>query len=79
MVRAPRAVDSTTWTPGGEQWLFITAGVAEQPSRPVLETKTTVGSHRRCSCTGARGWVEGVRPTAVPPRRAAMARRAAAG
>jgi regulation of enolase protein 1 (concanavalin A-like superfamily) len=59
MVRAPRAVDSATWTPGGEQWLFITAGVADQPSRPVLETKTTVGSRSALRLHPVRaGWVE---------------------
>ena len=59
MVRAARAVDSATWTPGGERWLFITAGVAGEASRPVLETKTTVGSRSTLQLHPVRaGWVE---------------------
>lgn len=59
MVRAPRAVTPATWRPGGEDWLFITTGVAEDPTQPVIETKTTRGSLSRLRLHAARaGWVE---------------------
>jgi regulation of enolase protein 1 (concanavalin A-like superfamily) len=59
MVRAGRDVGPRTWTPGGENWLFITAGVADDVSAPVLETKTTVNSRSRLRLHPARaGWVE---------------------
>lgn len=48
MVRAPREVTAQTWTPGGENWVFITTGYGDRdPNRvnkPQIETKTTVDS-----------------------------------
>jgi hypothetical protein len=59
MVRAPRTVTPATWTPGGEDWLFITTGVADDVRQPVLETKSTRGSQSRLRLHAARdGWVE---------------------
>ena len=59
MVRAPRQVTPRTWTAGGEDWLFITTGVADDVSRPVIETKTTRHSQSRLRLHAARaGWVE---------------------
>lgn len=59
MVRAARAVTPATWTPGGENWLFITAGVADDVRQPVLETKTTVGSRSTLRLHPVpAGWVE---------------------
>jgi hypothetical protein len=59
MVRAPRAVTPADWTPGGENWLFITTGVADDVSAPVFETKTTVASRSRLRLHPAKaGWVE---------------------
>ena len=59
MVRAPRAATPATWTPGGEDWLFITTGVAEDVATPVLETKSTRHSQSRLRLHPARaGWVE---------------------
>jgi hypothetical protein len=59
MVRAPRAVTAATWTPAGENWLFITAGVADDVGRPVLETKNTAASRSALRLHPVRaGWVE---------------------
>lgn len=67
MVRAPRAGGQAAWTPNGENWLFITAGVAEDVSQPVLETKTTVDSRSTLRLHPVRaGWVE-LRITRVGP------------
>ena len=59
MVRAPRDARPATWARGGENWLFITTGVADDLDRPVIETKTTVGSRSRLQLHPARaGWME---------------------
>lgn len=59
MVRAPRAVTPATWSAGGEDWLFITTGVAEDVAQPVIETKSTRRSASRLRLHQARGgWVE---------------------
>lgn len=59
MVRAPRAITRATWTPRGEDWLFITTGVADDPAQPVMETKSTRSSVSRLQLHAARaGWVE---------------------
>ncbi len=44
MVRSPRDISSKDWKPKGENWLFLTTGVARSVDRPVFETKTTVNS-----------------------------------
>jgi regulation of enolase protein 1 (concanavalin A-like superfamily) len=49
MVRAPRDVTADTWTPGGENWLFITTGYGDErpgnlAGKPQIETKTTRNS-----------------------------------
>jgi regulation of enolase protein 1 (concanavalin A-like superfamily) len=67
MARAPRAITRATWTPRGENWVFITTGVAEEPGVPVFETKTTVQSQSQLRLHPARaGWVE-LRMTRVGP------------
>ena len=59
MVRAPRDITPRTWTPGGENWLFITTGVADDLDRPVIETKSTVNSRSALRLHPARaGWME---------------------
>lgn len=47
MVRVPRGVTRADWAQGGENWLFVTTGVAQEPGVPVFETKTTVNSQSR--------------------------------
>jgi len=42
MVRAPRPNSGKSWTPNGENWLFLTTGIAFEIDKPVFETKTTV-------------------------------------
>ena len=59
MVREPRAVTPTTWEPRGENWLFITTGVADRVDVPVYESKTTVNSRSNLKLRRApSGWVE---------------------
>lgn len=59
MVREARPETPQTWTPRGENWLFITTGVAAEPGVPVFETKTTVNSRSNLKLRPARsGWVE---------------------
>lgn len=59
MVREPRAVSPAAWEPRGENWLFITTGVADRVDVPVYETKTTVNSRSNLKLRRApTGWVE---------------------
>ena len=59
MVREPRRVTSANWEPRGENWLFLTTGIAEPLGRPVLESKTTVNGRSALKLRpGRAGWVE---------------------
>lgn len=59
MARAPRTIGPEAWRPAGEQWLFITAGVADALTAPVIETKTTVNSASRLRLDpGCPDWME---------------------
>jgi hypothetical protein len=59
MAREPRAVTPSDWQPRGENWLFITTGIADRAGRPVYETKTTVNSRSNLKLRPApSGWVE---------------------
>jgi hypothetical protein len=59
MVRAPRTVTPATWTRGGENWVFITTGIAARPDQSVIETKTTVASASRLELSPTcSGWIE---------------------
>lgn len=59
MVREPRPEGKAGWKPGQENWLFLTTGIAEEPGKPVFESKTTVNSRSRLRLHPARaGWVE---------------------
>jgi len=44
MIRTPRDITPKTWTPNGENWMFLTTGFAGDLNQPVFETKTTVNS-----------------------------------
>ncbi len=44
MVRTPRQVTPQTWTPGGENYIFLSLGAANQPGTFQFEVKTTVNS-----------------------------------
>ncbi|WP_299363613.1 hypothetical protein [Winogradskyella sp.] len=44
MIRAPRDITPKSWTPNGENWMFLTTGFARDLVQPVFETKTTVNS-----------------------------------
>lgn len=58
MVRRPRDVDPSSWTPGGENWLFITTGAGNPPGSPQIETKDTIDSHSELILTpSVTGWV----------------------
>ncbi|WP_400191511.1 hypothetical protein [Hymenobacter sp. B81] len=60
MVREARpAVTPASWQPGGENWLFLTAGVAEPVNQFVFESKSTVNSRSNLKLRPAKtGWVE---------------------
>lgn len=53
MVRAPRAVTPRTWRPGGENYLFLSHGAADQPGQYQFEVKTTVNSDSRLAIVPA--------------------------
>lgn len=44
MLRQPRDVSPTSWRPGGENYVFLSVGAANQPGRFQYEVKTTVNS-----------------------------------
>ncbi len=59
MVRAPRNITAEQWTARGEDWLFLTTGLADRLDQPVFETKTTVKSKSRLKLYPNRlEWVE---------------------
>jgi hypothetical protein len=59
MVREPRPESGKKWEPRGENWLFLTTGIAFETGKPVFETKTTVNSRSNLKLAPARaGWVE---------------------
>ncbi len=59
MVREPRPGSGRKWEPRGENWLFLTTGIAFETGKPVFETKTTVNSRSNLKLAPARaGWVE---------------------
>ena len=59
MVREPRPGSGKAWEPRGENWLFLTTGIAQETGKPVFETKTTVNSRSNLKLAPARaGWVE---------------------
>lgn len=59
MVREARPDSGKTWQPRGENWLFLTTGIAFDPGKPVFETKTTVKSRSQLKLAPARaGWVD---------------------
>lgn len=64
MVRAPRNVTPTSWTPQHENWLFITTGYGQPDGTmaagtPQIETKTTTNSRSTLTLKpSATGWLE---------------------
>ncbi|HEY0142125.1 MAG TPA: hypothetical protein VGF48_14595 [Thermoanaerobaculia bacterium] len=59
MVREPRPASGKNWQPRGENWLFLTTGIAHETGKPVFETKTTVNSRSNLKLHPARsGWVD---------------------
>ena len=59
MVREGRPDSAKKQEPRGENWMFLTTGVANDASKPVFETKTTVNSRSNLRLAPARdGWVE---------------------
>jgi hypothetical protein len=62
-IRAPRnitaACQDSTWTPGGENWLFHNIGVGNPLGQPQFEAKNTVNSMGEPQLSPAdTGWVE---------------------
>jgi hypothetical protein len=68
MVREPRPGSGKAWEPRGENWLFLTTGIAFETGKPVFETKTTVNSRSNLKLAPAKaGWIE-VRIARVGPQ-----------
>lgn len=44
MVRTPRNITPNTWRPGGENYVFLSLGAADQPGNFQFEVKTTINS-----------------------------------
>jgi len=44
MVRQPRAITPQTWTPGQENYVFLSVGTADNPGNYQFEVKTTINS-----------------------------------
>jgi hypothetical protein len=45
MIRSPRQITPATWQPGGENYLFLSIGSADQPGTFQFEVKSTVNSN----------------------------------
>ncbi len=59
MVRAPRDVNPKNWAPKGENWIFLTTGIADNIQQPVFETKSTINSKSKLKLHPNRlDWVE---------------------
>jgi hypothetical protein len=44
MIRTPRTITPQTWTPGGENYVFLSLGAANTPGTFQFEVKTTINS-----------------------------------
>lgn len=55
MVRTPRNVTPQTWRPGGENYMFLSLGAADQPGSYQFEVKTTVNSNSQKEVEAAGG------------------------
>lgn len=59
MVRSARDITPETWQPNGENWIFLTTGLADELGTPVFETKTTRASRSVLELHPAQlDWVE---------------------
>jgi hypothetical protein len=45
MIRTPRSITPATWQPGGENYVFLSLGTADQPGTFQFEVKSTVNSN----------------------------------
>ncbi len=55
MVRTPREITPQTWQPGGEDYIFLSLGAADQPSTFQFEVKTTLRSDSQLEISAAPG------------------------
>ncbi|MCC7494919.1 MAG: hypothetical protein IT204_21390 [Fimbriimonadaceae bacterium] len=67
LVRTPRQVTPQTWTPGGENYVFLSLGAADRPGSYQWETKTTVNSDSQLRLIPAPGGEGDVRIARVGP------------
>lgn len=51
MIRAPRDITPKTWTPGGENYVFLSLGAAKDAGRFAFEVKTTLNSQSNLEIT----------------------------
>ncbi len=61
MIRTPRDVTPQTWRPGGENYLFLSHGTANQPGTYQFEVKTTRDSRSELEITASNGPEEEIR------------------
>jgi hypothetical protein len=56
MLRTPRAITPQTWTPGGENYVFLSLGYGQDSSvHPQFEVKTTIAGDSILSLSPAEG------------------------
>lgn len=74
MLRTPRDVTPQTWKPGGENYVFLSAGSADQPGQYQLEVKTTINSRSDLIVEKGEAVVTLRRPRGASHRAAAQVR-----
>jgi len=58
MVRIPRTETAENWSPGKENWIFMTTGIAATENKQVIETKYTINSRSNLKLRDARAeWI----------------------
>lgn len=55
MIRAPRQITPRTWTPGGENYVFLSLGAADSPGNYQFEAKITTNSDSQLGMSPAPG------------------------
>ena len=55
MVRTPRDITPKSWQPGGENYVFLSLGAADQPGTFQFEVKTTINSDSQLQITPGVG------------------------
>lgn len=67
MVRVPRTITPAMWRPGGENYVFLSTGAADQPGTFQFEVKTTINSDSQLQITPSTGGEAIIRVARVGP------------